>query len=315
MFGNTYCKIVLNIVYAFLVNSKKKTCYYFDFGRDHTPFQHGRVRSALTDCELKMETKPIVLNNGKTVANFTEILTELQNNSACHGEGEIHASYTPINFNKAMAKANEMQQKSPLPYGPFKYKGSNCSRFVNEVILSGKPSLKQQFKLKYFVPLTPTPLNNVKSLKYRLALPKLLKTEPFYPFVKLSKSLQKGTLRQPSRSVYIPKNAQWLSGEGAGSWFGFSFEEQFIKVTRYSPNGQIECSGLYKNSLLQKPTDISKFKIQYLSNCQIVTFKNGDKTLTFEKIDVVNEQQLAINKTYKQEIIILAQKHIDKATG
>lgn len=114
-----------------LIDSQNKKCYYFDFGRYHTPFRHGRVRSALTDHGLAIKTIPEISNNGKKIENFRDILTELQLNPECHGEGKLYASYCRINFQKAFTKVNKLQQKSPIPYGPFKYKGSNCSRFVN----------------------------------------------------------------------------------------------------------------------------------------------------------------------------------------
>lgn len=267
-----------------LVNIDNETCHYFDFGRYHTPFQHGRVRSELTDSELNMNTKPIFANNNTTISNFSEILTELQNNSACHGEGEIQASYTQVNFNSAFNKAATMQQNSPLLYGPFKYKGSNCSRFVNSVILEGTINFKQRFKLKYLNTLTPTPLNNVNSLNYKQSIPKLLKTQSFIPIEKLSTNLLKSTLSEPVRANNIPTDAQWLSGEGVGSWFAFSFEGSFLNVTRYSSLGEIECSDVFKNSLGDIIVGSTNLKITYPSNCQIVTFLYNDDVVSFERV-------------------------------
>lgn len=268
-----------------LVNIENETCHYFDFGRYHTPFQYGRVRSELTDSELHINTKPIFANNSTTISNYLEILTELQNNSACHGEGEILASYTQINYNSAFNKASEIQKDSPLPYGPFKYRGSNCSRFVNTVILESIINLKQKFKLKYLNTLTPTPLNNVNSLKYKQLIPKLLITQPFLPIEKLSNKHLKSTLSQPVKANNIPTDAQWLSGEGAGSWFVFSFEGSFLNVTRYSSVGDIECSDVFKNSLGEIIMGSSNLKITYPSNCQVVTFLHNSKIVSFDRVN------------------------------
>ena len=266
-----------------LVDIENKKCHYFDFGRYHTPFQHGRVRSTDTDHDLEMKTIPELASDGKRIKNYRDILYELQNNPACHGEGELFASYCPINFHLAFKKANEMQQNSPIPYGPFRYKGSNCSRFVNTTILAGNPHWKFKFRLKYMVPLTPTPMNNVNSLNSRLTLPIFQKGKPFYPFRKLDNSLLKTTLHQPDRSPKIPKNAQWLSGEGAGSWFVFEFQNTLLKVTRYSPGGVIECTGLYKNHNGHAVEPEGLFRITYPSNCKVVSLTNRDTEIRFER--------------------------------
>ena len=76
-----------------LVDSKTGNCFYFDFGRYHTPFKHGRVRSEKTDDGLKVITKAKISSDGKKIENFEEILTELQTNAECHGDGAIHASF------------------------------------------------------------------------------------------------------------------------------------------------------------------------------------------------------------------------------
>lgn len=146
-----------------LIDISTGACHYFDFGRYHAPYQHGRVRSALTDHDLQINTKATVSENGK-LENFNEILSELFNNESCHGSGVLHASYCRINFEEAFQQANEMQNISPIPYGPFLPKGTNCSRFVNTVLRSGKPNLMYSFVLAFPKTLSPTPIGNVKAL-------------------------------------------------------------------------------------------------------------------------------------------------------
>lgn len=240
---NNYYKVGHAALVLLDVNDKK--AHYFDFGRYHSPYKHGRVRSAETDHELHMKTIPQFSENKDRLLNYIDILNELQINPACHGEGELYASYCTVNFEKAYAKVMEMQQESPIPYGPFRIKGSNCSRFVNTAILAGKPDVNYRIRLKYRMPFTPTPISNVNALNNRLILPKLLKGEPFCPIRKLDKQFLIATLPVPERHPKIPENAQWLSGEGAGSWFFFDIEDALLKVTRYSPQGVIECTGLY----------------------------------------------------------------------
>ncbi len=66
------------------------------------------------------------------------------------------------------------------------------------------------------------PGNNVHSLQYRLLIPKMR------------------------------KNAQWLGGEGAGSWFVLDFQKKLLRLTWYSPDGIVECDGLYEERLVER---------------------------------------------------------------
>lgn len=266
-----------------LVNSENKSCHYFDFGRYHAPFQHGRVRSSETDHDLEMKTNPVISSDGKGIENFKEIITELQNNPACHGDGELYASYSSINFVSAHNKAKQMQLLSPIPYGPFKYKGSNCSRFVNTAILAGNPGLKQVIRLKYFVPLTPTPLNNVNALDHKTTLPQFMNVEAFSPVKKPDKGFLKTTLQSPERDSNIPPNAQWLGGEGVGSWFNVEFQDNLLKLTRYSPKGVVECTGLYKNLNGNKISSTNKYKVTYPTNCKVVSILSESGEVKFER--------------------------------
>lgn len=146
-----------------LIDKEKSTCHYFDFGRYHAPVGHGRVRNNYTDHDLEMKTIPQFDVDGNLI-NFHDILIELYNNPSCHGDGALHGSHTTISFEKAFEKAEQLQKCSPLPYGPFIVNGTNCSRFVNSVILAGKPSLFHRFQLLFPKTLSPTPIGNVRSL-------------------------------------------------------------------------------------------------------------------------------------------------------
>ncbi len=147
-----------------VIDGETGNCYYFDFGRYHAPYAHGRVRSGDTDHDLEMKTKAIISDDKKKILNFEEILIELANNEACHGTGPLYGSYKKTNFARAYSKALKMQNDSPIIYGPFIFGGTNCSRFVSTVIRAGLPYSFTRFKVRSFVPLTPTPLNNVANL-------------------------------------------------------------------------------------------------------------------------------------------------------
>lgn len=180
-----------------LVDSKTGTCHYFDFGRYHAPYQHGRVRSAITDHDLEIKTKALVSKNRELI-NYTEILLELFNNESCHGSGKLYASYCSINFENAFQQANEMQNSSPIPYGPFLPNGTNCSRFVNTILRSGKPSLSYRFILAYPKTLSPTPIGNIKALSnYSIVNANFINKEIYKPKFQSTKDLS----YEASRSI------------------------------------------------------------------------------------------------------------------
>ena len=267
-----------------LVDTENNKCHYFDFGRYHAPFQHGRVRSADTDHELEMKIAPVISKDKRTILNLREILAERQGNAACHGEGELSGSYCQVDFHSAFNKAVEMQKNSSIPYGPFRKKGSNCSRFVNTTIQAGNPGGRFRFGLKYRRILTPTPLNNVRSLKNHLVIPANPKVIRFKPIQRLDNVQLRGTLAQPSKHPNIPSNAQWLSGEGAGSWFSFRFKETSLEVTRYSPNGVVECDGIYESGIPGMNQSIQHLKIAYPSDCNKITLDDSGKTMQFNRV-------------------------------
>ena len=163
---NNYYKVGHAAIVLIPENGEK--CHYFDFGRYHSPYGHGRVRDAETDHDLAIKTAAKI--NGEAIVNFEEILAELLNNPACHGTGKIYASYCTLNFDKAIDKAKSMQEQSPFAYGPFLSKGTNCSRFVRTVVLVGKPKLGYRLKLKTPYSFSPTPKTNVDALTNKLTL-------------------------------------------------------------------------------------------------------------------------------------------------
>jgi hypothetical protein len=273
--------------HAALVLVEKSTgdCHYFDFGRYHAPFEHGRVRNANTDHDLDLPVKAQITADGKSITNLREILEFLHQSQACHGNGDLYGSYTEINFKKALEKAKEMQQQSPIPYGPFVWKGTNCSRFVHTAILAGNPETKHAFRLKYIIPLTPTPMSNVNALAHKTKIFAPQPWELFYPARKPDESTLQGTLPQPVRSKTIPAKAQWLSGEGAGSWFYIEKgnDDHFI-VTRYSPEGVVECNSVFCNDTAFGFNPALPFEVIHLSHCAQVRLVQNEQKITLIRI-------------------------------
>lgn len=157
-----------------LVCHDTNTLLYHDFGRYHTPSKKGRVRNVFTDPDLKIDTK-LHTENGE-ILNLEEILTEIQNNKACHGNGLLMASvYNNINYKKAVAKANQMQNKGAICYGPLKYKGTNCSRFVSQITKFSTPSVLKKIELTLPYTISASPKFNISvinSYKHYYVIPR-----------------------------------------------------------------------------------------------------------------------------------------------
>lgn len=82
-------------------------------------------------------------------------------------------------------------------------------------------------------------------------------------------------LPPPALPTGLSPHAQWLAGEGAGSWFVLTNApktESLYLIHRYDPQGRLECRGLFildKNSTgfhINTP-----FTISYPSHCARLT--------------------------------------------
>jgi len=74
-------------------------------------------------------------------------------------------------------------------------------------------------------------------------------------------------LKKPNIPENLPKDAKWLAGEGAGSWFVLTAKENDLLIQRFSPKGNFECENIYPKIIdLNLP-----FKMDYPSHCSVVT--------------------------------------------
>ncbi|MEE2954406.1 MAG: DUF6695 family protein [Bacteroidota bacterium] len=143
-----------------LIKETEKKCRFFDFGRYHTPQNTGRVRDVDTDPDLNIIT-PAIINNSQ-VTNIKEILREIFNNNSTHGEGTMYAAVIKkINFQKTYDFIKKLQKKGAIHYGPFTYKGLNCSRFVAKAIRKSNPGIITRIRFKYPFCITPSPKRNI----------------------------------------------------------------------------------------------------------------------------------------------------------
>ncbi len=89
-------------------------------------------------------------------------------------------------------------------------------------------------------------------------------------------------LPQPELPFVLPDTAQWLAGEGAGSWFVIERKDQCYQVSRYSPVGELECKGNFSSSEL---FELNKtFTVTYPSHCLLVSVLQENKKIRLKKI-------------------------------
>jgi hypothetical protein len=275
-----------------LVDVASGNCSYFDCGRYHAPYQHGRIRDITTDTNLEIHTKANFSNN--KITNIKELLNEIQNNETTFGTGPLYASYCPVNIESSRSKIKELQSKDAIPFGPFVINGINCCRFVRNGILAGTPALKYRFKLRYLWPFKPMPISNVNFLSDKIIIPEtiafdnqgeVIKESGHHVNVAYTEENVKGTLPAPPKPENIPLDSQWLGGEVAGGWFWIQQEEEGYIIKRFSSEGIPECTGKFR-LVNNSSFDIKiPYTFSHLSHCSKVTITQNDEVFEFLRVD------------------------------
>lgn len=88
-------------------------------------------------------------------------------------------------------------------------------------------------------------------------------------------------LPQPERPSNLSEKAQWLAGEGAGSWFMIEANLNQYEVTRYSPKGIEECKGKFTTNEPFNPD--AMFSVTYPSHCLLVSVLQDGIKITLKK--------------------------------
>lgn len=305
-----------------LIDPNSGQCMYFDFGRYHAPYGFGRVRSIKTDPELKILTRA-KFNTSHQVENLSCIIEEISASNRWHGVGQVFASITSINYNKALKEAVHLQNKVFIPYGPFILNGTNCSRFVRHILLKSATNYLVKVKLMFPISISPTPMTNVLAVNthlYTNCKNKILHisktymktyrventsserhsisskniSEVFKTLARKNELYQKmkQVLPKPDKYIINHPHAKWHSGEGAGSWFLIQklSDYQYL-VTRYSPEGQIEFEGSFKTS---EALNLENISLTYPSHGLLLSLnENGIKQIfSIESIPIFTELQL-----------------------
>lgn len=101
----------------------------------------------------------------------------------------------------------------------------------------------------------------------------------------LAKGYLQSTLPAPVVPGNLPSHAQWLSGEGAGSWFVIHLVGAgFYEVARFDPEGRLECKGVFKVRGASFFDIERPFQVTYLSHCQQVTLSQEGSVVVLDRI-------------------------------
>jgi hypothetical protein len=91
----------------------------------------------------------------------------------------------------------------------------------------------------------------------------------------------------PPKPNHLPENIHWLSGEGCGSWFYVELLDENYIITRYSPDGKLECKGLFEHIIGSKIKLSEAFEVTYLSHCAEVNIIQNNINLKFKLLNKI----------------------------
>tara|TARA_B100000787_G_scaffold4691_1_gene3529 strand:- start:273 stop:1280 length:1008 start_codon:yes stop_codon:yes gene_type:complete len=274
-----------------LIQKKKSEINYYDFGRYITTYGNGRVRSKETDPEIKISIPAKFKNN--ELSNKEEILLYMERHSEkTHGDGRLVASiHEEIDFYKAQKFILELIDKKELPYGVFIKNGTNCARFVTNVIIASTQNKRIYKQLKKSNLLSPSPIGNVIKANTNNTIYKIynqeitnylnrsiLKEYKLTFFTKLEGEPNLKGTEIPDLDVFELINGTWLGGIGSGAWF--HLEEKVTaktyKISRYTSKGIKDFEGLFT----LKETDfnpLEAYKFVHPTNCVQAHIQQNNK--------------------------------------
>ncbi len=95
-------------------------------------------------------------------------------------------------------------------------------------------------------------------------------------------------LSAPTKPKHLFGQLHWLAGEGCGSWFEIENEGNHFLITRYDPQGKIECKGVFQCLNPLRPNLKHQFELAYLSHCAEVNFVQNNHSFKFRLLKKIN---------------------------
>ncbi len=273
-----------------LIENKTGIARYFDFGRYVTPPGFGRVRSAATDAELEIPFTA-QLNSKKQLINLADFLLWLDAHpEKTHGDGRLVASVCDeIDFEKALSFIYEQQQKGHIPYGAFNKNGTNCSRFVTQVISHSTANKNIRKALRQNQRFTPSTVGAVEKASNECVYQVYKQQISVYNGSALRENLvnffDKKYLPKKKRPVNKPStHAQLLTGTGSNAWFELSFLgiPEFCRIKRYNEKGRKDFDGVF---IIPKGFNSAlPYLFSYPSHCKTCTLTQHGQAFSFSFI-------------------------------
>jgi len=83
-----------------------------------------------------------------------------------------------------------------------------------------------------------------------------------------------------NKPANIKETAQLIKGIGASSWFTLKSEEDLYRIERFSPEGELECSRLFRAD--PNTFDINhEYEFTYISHCKECTILQNNEPYKF----------------------------------
>lgn len=307
-----------------LVDGADGSVHYFDFGRYVTPRGYGRARSVNTDPCLRIHTKAVLDLKNKLIpiSNLEDVLMELESKKHySHGKGVLFASVCQdFDFKMGYACALDFVHRGSMIYSAFMPGNSNCSRFVESVLIAGlNPDSKQRKSLIIHETIVSSPISNVVNgasnrhvyvvEKGRVYSRPMSRADSRAFFVsqtlsnfrmdaarKLPDDNDPGFTHEPERPATLPKDAQWLGGIGEGAWFHLVVESDIIKLVKFDYLGNLEFTRIVAS------TEVNwnqSFKIDYDTHALKLTILQNKTKISVPIKDEINQMYI-IEQTPKE---------------
>ena len=83
-----------------------------------------------------------------------------------------------------------------------------------------------------------------------------------------------------NKPVNIEETAQLIKGIGASSWFAIKSEGDLYRIERFSPEGELECSRLFRAE--PNTFDVNhEYEFTYISHCKECTILQNNQPYKF----------------------------------
>lgn len=269
-----------------LIDDETQEANYYDFGRYVTPNGKGRVRSALTDVELRLPFRADLVSG--ELKNLEEFMVWLSTNpKKTHGEGRLLASVCDnVDINKARRFVLDLQAKGSIRYGAFAKEASNCARFVTDTILASTSNRKIISALKRNKSFTPSGVGNVEKAASTYIYQVLDGQVDYYKGSVLKENLtnyfdKRVPTNGHSAPKELPEQVQTLTGIGSDAHFLLQKHAQGYTIRRYNHFGERDFEGIFNvddPSLdLQRP-----YQFAYDSHCLYCHIEQDGKRYRLE---------------------------------